>query len=150
MDHKSSDVPDFVALKRRFDEALTPGQRAEIRRAREPDDLTLIPGYYALAGGQLRPRIVFMFPWVAHKDGTGDLGAQLKRAGVSEMRLFQMLRSESPRDLQHLRRICQHVHPTADWSRFGRLLHFWGPRAKESIAREYFGVSEEAPSKAEA
>ncbi len=38
----TNELPSFVAIKEAFSKFLSPGQRAEIRRARSPDDLVLI------------------------------------------------------------------------------------------------------------
>lgn len=133
--------PDFVELARRF-AALTPGQKAELRRLAEPQDASLHPAFYRLFPG--RPateqleRLAFLLPWAAHRPGAPTLGRQLAGAKVSETRLFQMVRSHAPNDLIHLRRLVQHAKPALDWSRFGKTLWYWGPEAKRRLLEEFF------------
>jgi len=139
-------LPDFVALWRRFDTVLSPGQRAEIRRTVSPDDLALQAAYYRVLPGGSRPsvqmrRVVFLFPHAAHREGAGNIGRLLatSRKKVSEMRLFQMIRSDdNTLALQRLRRLCAHIDAAVDWGEFGRTLYFWGNRAKRRIVEEYF------------
>ena len=65
---------EFVALKRRFDQELTNGQRAELRRSRDPESLALLPGYYRVLGEGVAAdvrwaRTVFLLPHVRQRDG---------------------------------------------------------------------------------
>ena len=49
----SAELPDFVALKMRYDNENFPtGGRAELRRAAEPDDVAFTPALYRLFPGQ--------------------------------------------------------------------------------------------------
>jgi CRISPR system Cascade subunit CasB len=139
-------LPDFVKVKAYFDNRLTPGQRAELRRVSDPEDIDLIPVYYYLIRGFLqtgqRPdrrwrRVVYALPYAEHAEGAGGLGIHLARAGVREGRLFQMTRSEYPNDLVHLRRMLQQIKPTLDWHQFGGTLYFWGQEAKRRILEDY-------------
>ncbi|MFO8071972.1 MAG: type I-E CRISPR-associated protein Cse2/CasB [Polyangia bacterium] len=134
---------DFAELKAKF-EKLKPGQRAEVRRARDPSELSLIPAYYRVLPEGVKSdarwrRIVFFLPYASHKEDGDNIGAQLAKAKkVSEMRVFQMARSEGDTALQHLRRLCQHVDATVDWNRFGKTLFYWGDNAKKKIVEDYF------------
>ncbi len=142
-----SSALDFVELKKRFDKELTNGQRAEIRRAAKPDDLDFIPAYYRLIrGGRFGEgwqRVVFLMPYAAHSDMAENIGTALGRLNngrpaVSEMRLFQMVRSEPPNDIVGLKRILQQVGPTVNWDRFGKAVFFWGKNDKRGIIEDYF------------
>jgi len=95
-------LPDFTGLKVYFDTRLTPGQRAELRRVHDPEDLDLIPAYYYLVRGFLLAgqsfdrrwkRVVYGLPYAGHSEKAKSIGAQLAGAGVREARLFQMIRS---------------------------------------------------------
>ena len=136
-------LPDFVDLKKRY-MALPPGPKAEIRRVRDPDELAMIPAVYRLLppGQRLTDpwqRVLFLLPYVRHRDGEATLGQALAHARISEMRVFQMIRSEDQTiALQHLRRLCQHVEPTVNWQQFGRTLFFWGDKARQRIVEDYF------------
>jgi len=140
-------LPDFVALWRRFRYELSPGHRAEIRRAASPGDLGLQAAFYRLlSGGGARPsvqmqRVVFLLPNASHREGAGNIGRALasSRRKVSEMRLFQMIRSaDNARALQRLRRLCEHIDAAVDWGEFGRILYYWGDTAKRRIVEDYF------------
>lgn len=144
LESKQDNLPDFVALRRCF-EALGNGPKAELRRAASPDQIADIPAYYRwlAAAGQLpskaMQRIAFLMPFVEHVSEADPLGRQLFKGKISEMRLFQMLRAESPRDLEHLRRLVRHLERLKlDWERFGRTLYYWGPATKRRILQEYF------------
>lgn len=99
----SSELPDFVALKARFDsEAFPNGVRAELRRVAELDDVALLPALYRLFPGQ-RPderyqRIAFLLPHARHAVNANSLGAQLASAKFSEARVLQVARSRAPQD----------------------------------------------------
>ena len=48
-----AELPDFVALKMRYDnESFPTGARAELRRVAEPDDVAFTPALYRLFPGQ--------------------------------------------------------------------------------------------------
>ena len=141
-------LPDFVGVKAYFDNRLTPGQRAELRRVPDPEDIDLIPAYYYLIRGFLgkgqRPdrrwrRLVYVLSYAGHAERAERIGFHLARAGVQEQRLFQMIRSEYPNDLVHLRRMLQQIKPIPilDWHQFGETLYFWGREAKRRILEDY-------------
>jgi CRISPR system Cascade subunit CasB len=135
-------LPDFVELWRRF-EALANGPKAELRRVASLERIPDVPAYYRWLGGD-KPspsleRIAFLVPCAAHDSEAEALGRQLFKGKVSEIRLFQMLRAESPRDLEHLRRLLRYLdHPALNWGRFGRTLFYWGPISKRRILQDFF------------
>lgn len=135
--------PDFVALYHRYNKGLGNGPKAELRRVTSLEHIPDIPAYYRWLGGD-RPsprleRIAFLVPFATHDFDAEPLGRQLYKRHVSEMRLFQMLRAEPPRDLEHLRRLLRYLdQPKLDWDRFGRTLFFWGPTSKRNILQAYF------------
>lgn len=144
---KKYTLPDFIEVKNYFDNVLTNGQRAELRRVRAPDELAFIPAFYRLlppsqyANKRWR-KIVFFLPYTSHDSKAEKLGMQLARSEISEMRLFQMLRSHYPNDLLYLRRILQQIQPVVNWQKFGKMLFFdWDFRAdkvKRFIIEDYF------------
>ncbi len=156
MERKSDEKMDFAALRHRYQKTLTPGQRAELRRVRWPDDLRFIPALYRLLAGR-RPgpqtlRVAFCLPYANHREGVESLGAQLVKANVSDKRLFQIMRSQSPNDLAYLRRILQQTEPTVDWNQLGNRLFYWGENSKRAIVEEYFmeQYSEKSPKRSNA
>ncbi|MDG4551854.1 MAG: type I-E CRISPR-associated protein Cse2/CasB [Candidatus Contendobacter sp.] len=136
------DLPDFVALKKRFDDEMTAGQKAELRRAAQPEDLMLKPAFYRLLRGKKQNsqylRIAFLLPWVEHQSTATHFGIQCAKAKVNEIRLFQIARSDDPADMIQLRRVAMQIKPDVDWVRFGNMLWFWGPLAKRDLIENYY------------
>lgn len=133
----------FVAIWQRF-AGLARGQRAELRRASEPEELSLRPALYRLFPGE-RPtrqhlRIAFMLPACEHRPLASSLGGQLGSSprNIAEQRVLQVARSDWPLDLVHLRRLAVHVEPVVDWSDFGASLWYWGERAKRQFVEEFY------------
>lgn len=132
----------FISLKERIS-----GLEAEIKRAASPDDLIEIPSFYRLMVGvgthRGWQRVAFFMPLVKHKEGADSIGKQLAKSGVSEMRLFQVIRSGSPNDIIQLRRLVQQVKPTVDWRYFGKTLYYWdfSVRNKRQLLEDYFLAS---------
>jgi CRISPR system Cascade subunit CasB len=135
-------LPDFVAIYDRF-KKLGKGSQAELRRLASLERIADLPAYYRWLGG-LQPsprleRIAFLMPFTSHKAGAESLGRQLFKKQVREIRLFQMLRSELPVDIEHLRRLLKYLQePELDWQQFGRTIYFWGSRSKRAILQQYF------------
>ncbi len=148
-------MPDFLKLMNNYQQKLSNGQRAELRRAATPDALLDIPAFYYLLSGsglkanQQAGRIIFFLPYVEHNEEAGTMGKQLqqsdgnekrleKRLKRLERRLFQVVRAESPDDLIYFRRLTQLVKPTVDWQKFGELLYYWGKNKKRELVRDYY------------
>lgn len=134
-------LPDFVVLRRRY-ESLSPGQKAELRRVAEPDDLRDFPSLYRLFPGQQISdnwlRVAFLLPYCRHRDGASSLGSQLAAAKVNEARLFQVVRAKEPIDLVQLRRLVFQAEQTVDWKQFGWTLLAWGKEKKRKLLEDYF------------
>jgi len=132
----------FKMLKKRIS-----GLEAEVKRVASPEALVEIPSFYRLMAGTGThkgwQRVVFFMPYVTHKEGADSIGKQLAKGGVSEMRLFQIIRSGSPNDIIQLRRLVQQVKPTVDWKYFGKTLYFWdySDRNKRQLLEDYFLAS---------
>jgi CRISPR system Cascade subunit CasB len=139
-------TPDFVAIYTRFiqlKEQIS-GLEAEIKRATEPEDLLEIPSFYRLmvatplGTNKTSQRIAFFLPFVSHAENAVSLGKQLADNNVSEMRLFQVLRSEEPNDLVQLRRLIQQIKPSLNWQEFGTMLNYWSKQQKRRLLEDYF------------
>lgn len=135
---------DFVRLKETFD-GMSSGGRAEISRVELPSDLVLRGAFYRLLPEGEVPsprwqRIVFMLPWAKQEDGASQLGRQIAGAEkeISEQRVFQMVRSDYPQDILHMRRLLRHLKIGLDWNDFGKTLWFWGEVQKRCIVESYF------------
>lgn len=139
----SNDLPDFAALKARFDsDAFPSGARAELRRVAGPEDTAYSPALYRLFPGQ-RPderhlRLAFLLPHAKHAASAKSLGAQLAAAKVAEARVLQVARSHGPQDLIQLRRLLSHVEPVVDWQAFGRTLWYWNDISKRQLVEDYY------------
>lgn len=139
----SADLPDFVALRARFEsEAFSNGARAELRRLPDMESVALCPALYRLFPGQ-KPddrhlRLAFLLPCCKHDAKAKSLGTQLAKAKVSEARVLQVARAQSPLDLIQLRRLLAHIEPAVDWAAFGKTLWFWGERARRQLVEDYY------------
>lgn len=141
----SSELPDFVALKARFDsEAFSNGARAELRRVAEPDDIALLPALYRLFPGQ-RPndrhyRIAFLLPYAKQIANAKSLGAQLAAAKIAEARVLQVARSHSPLDMVQIRRLLSHADVAVDWNVFGKMLWYWNDNdiSKRQLVEDFY------------
>ena len=139
----SAELPDFVALKMRYDnESFSTGARAELRRVAVPDDVALTPALYRLFPGQ-KPddrhlRLAFLLPCCKHSAKAKPLGAQLAEAKVAEARVLQVARSHAPLDMVQLRRLLTHIETTVDWSEFGRMVWYWNDRAKRQLVEDFY------------
>ena len=135
------ELPDFVALWERYNH-MTRGQQAELRRATEPNDLTLKPSLYRLLPG-IQPRdqylrIAFLLPRFKHQSNAAHFGAQCAKADINEARLFQVVRSDQPLDMIQLRRLAVQIEPQVDWSSFGKMIWYWGSRSKRELIETYY------------
>ncbi|MCC8991009.1 MAG: type I-E CRISPR-associated protein Cse2/CasB [Streptococcus sp.] len=121
---------------------MTRGQQAELRRATEPNDLTLKPALYRLLPG-IQPgkqylRIAFLIPWFAHQPNAANFGAQCAKADINEARLFQVVRSDEFLGMIQLRRLAVQIKPQVDWSQFGQGIWYWGSRSKRELIETYY------------
>lgn len=143
-----SELPDFAKVAERY-KRFSPGQKAELRRVKSPEEVNGIPAFYRLfPGTEIRPwmhRLAYLLPWAPHKSEARSLGRQLPVSNLKEMeksgsakRLYQIVRAAEPNDLIQLRRLLQHVQPTLDWRDFGRTVYFWGPEAKRGLLEQFF------------
>lgn len=138
-----AELPDFVALKMRYDnESFPTGARAELRRVAEPDDVAFTPALYRLFPGQ-RPderhlRLAYLLPHCRHVPKAKSLGAQLAEAKVAEARVLQVARARAPLDMVQLRRLLTHIEPAVDWSEFGRTVWYWNDRAKRQLVEDFY------------
>jgi len=133
--------PDFIVLYHRF-MSLGTGHRAELRRARSPDELSFISALYRLFPGE-RPdvrhrRIAFLLPWCRHSTKPPTFARQLVERQINEKRILQIARTSAPLDLIQFRRIAMHVEPVVDWAQFGQLLWFWNSEKKRKFVEDFY------------
>lgn len=141
-------LPDFMSLYDAWTQQLSPGQKAELRRVSRPDELVETPAFYRLFSGRATEewgkrafqRLIFCLPCIKHTDKQVSLGAALARyeRGVSEKRLFQIIRSESPNDIIQMRRILKMVEPVANWPMAAKQLWYWNERSKRDLLEDFF------------
>ena len=122
---------------------LSKGSQAELRRVAVPDDLVEVPAFYHLTRSigshkNIR-RLTYCLPWLKHQEGGKSLGKALADAGISEKRLFMVIRSQEPNDLIQLRRLLQQVKPVIDFSHTAWLLLRWHePEQKQKLLEDFF------------
>lgn len=142
MKMQRQEIPNGMLLWKRFQE-MDEGKKAQLRRyAKQPEDLRDLPAFYALFPGQKttkqHQRLAFFLTTCIHKSDAEKIGIQLARAKVSELRLFQMVRSDSPQDLVYLRRLCQQIEAQVNWNEWGKILWHWGEETKRRFVEDYF------------
>jgi CRISPR system Cascade subunit CasB len=139
-------LPDFMVLYHAW-EQLRPGPKAELKRVGRPADLIETPAFYRLFSGravrewekQAYQRLIFCLPYITHTSDDVGLGKALAKGDrVSEKRLFQIIRSETPNDMIQLRRVLQMAKPSASWPRAATLLWYWNGRSKRDFLEDYF------------
>ena len=139
-------LPDFMGLYHAW-EQLRPGPKAELKRAGKPGDMFETPAFYRLFSGIATreweklayQRLIFCLPYITHTGDDVGLGKALAKGDrVSEKRLFQIIRSETPNDMIHLRRVLQMAEPKANWPRAAILLWYWNERSKRDLLEDYF------------
>jgi len=143
-------LPDFMALYNAWAQ-LSPGPRAELKRVATPDGLIEEPAFYRLFSGrgekewekQAWQRLIFCLPCIKHTEEKVSLGKALARyksgsKGLSEKRLFQVIRSEFPNDMIQLRRILKMAELTVNWEIAAKQLWYWNQRAKRDLLEDFF------------
>jgi CRISPR system Cascade subunit CasB len=139
-------LPEFMALYKAW-EQLPNGAKAELRRTAKPDDLLDVPAFYRLYSGKTHAewekrayqRLIFCLPHIKHThEGMGIGKALTKGKGVSEKRLFQVVRSDAPNDMIQLRRILQMTEPSVNWPHAAKTLWYWNERSKRDLLEDYF------------
>ncbi|MFA5353649.1 MAG: type I-E CRISPR-associated protein Cse2/CasB [Thermodesulfovibrionales bacterium] len=143
---KQQKLPDFMELYRAWKQ-LSPGPQAELRRVAKPEELIEVPAFYRLFSGkatsemekQAFQRLIYCLPCITHTEEDTGLGKALARGkGISEKRIFQVVRSDAPNDMIQLRRILQMVEPSVNWPKTAKLLWYWNERSKRDLLEEYF------------
>jgi CRISPR system Cascade subunit CasB len=143
----NNELPDFTGLYTLWNK-LPPGPRAEIRRVSEPDELLDLPAFYRLVEpfgwqSELKPwnkegwkRLVFLVNYVKDK-GENSLGKALALSKVSEKRLYQVIRAESPGDINQLRRLLKQAEPEVNWQKMAKQLWLWNIRQKRNLLEDF-------------
>lgn len=160
----TAESPDFLSLWSRYT-ALSPGDKAVLRRVAEPDELREFHALYALfPHGRAHDgwlRVAFLLPWCedcgeGRRDSTPGLGKLLVDKKVSEMRVFQVARAKSPTDIIQFRRLAvQLKHPKVDWKKLGWLLYrsepdggSWSRESKRQLVENFY-LAKFTPAKGE-
>jgi len=143
--------PQDEFFERLYDQwrQLKPGPRAEIRRATSPDDLLDLPAFYRLVGAcgwqtglppweQARwTRLVYLMEYLK-PGGQDSLGTALGKSGrINEKRIYQIVRSDSPRDIEQLRRVLVQAEPEVNWPKVARQLWYWNRRQKRTLLEDF-------------
>lgn len=135
--------------------ALDSGASAQLRRVSEPDQLLDIPAFYRLVQPFGWPqnraallRLVFCLSAgkevIHHKEPDEkyphgiSLGAALADSGkINERRIYQLIRTDWPKDMIQLRRLLIHAEPTLYWPAMAEQLIWWGPRSRRQLLEDF-------------
>lgn len=144
-----SNEPNFAGFYAAWENLKkNPGATADIRRVATMDDLLDLPAFYRLVepfgwcsdlnrwereGWQ---RLGFVINHITDK-GEYSLGKALALGKVSEKRMFQLVRSESPNDITQLRRLLKQVEPEVSWQKMAKQLWYWDLRQKRSLLEDF-------------
>jgi len=140
------------------DQLISPGSRAELRRAPTPEALLLRPAFYRLTGGKWSDgwqRAAFMLPHVkkVSSDEKLSVGSSFAAADSGKafdadnkkdkltpvgVRLTQIKRRDAPQDLIQLRRLIIHLEPEFNWLSLAKILYWWGDERKQRLLEDYF------------
>lgn len=139
-------MPDFLKLHERYHQQLDNGERAQIKRATEPEDLLGLPAFYRLIGGasptdlKQLARVAFFLPYIAkHSLEAAPLGRQLHHQKISEKRLFHIIRSSSPNDLIQLKRVLQQAKlHSINWQMLAETLFYWNANNKKQLMQDFY------------
>lgn len=143
----------YQGLHERFynEKYLNNGDRAVIRRAASPEDLEVLPAYYKLLGSKANRKlanVVYILPMISkHSKNSKPLGEQLKISGVSEKRLFHIVRSDQTQSLIQLKRaVTQAKIQKVNWEVLGNSLYHWGnpnKLSKKNLLKNYYTTTKE-------
>ncbi|CCP01684.1 CRISPR-associated protein, Cse2 family [Erwinia amylovora Ea644] len=126
---------------------LDPGSKAKIRRATQPDDLMDIPAFYllvapfgwpqqryallrmvfCLSAGKIRPS----------EDDKQSIGRVFADKGISQPRIFQVIRADYPNDMVQLRRLIIHAEPEVYWPGFAQQLYGWYKSDRRKLLEDF-------------
>lgn len=146
----SNELPNFAGFYAAWESLKKrPGATADIRRVSSTDELLDLPAFYRLVepfGWQadLKPwdkerwlRLVFLINHVTDK-GENSLGKAFALSGkISDKRLFQIVRADSPNDITQLRRLLKQVEPEVSWQKMATQLWRWSLWEKRSLLEDF-------------
>ncbi|MDY0331750.1 MAG: type I-E CRISPR-associated protein Cse2/CasB [Thiomonas sp.] len=128
--------------KVQFEKILNNGDRAALRHAAKPDDMELLPALYrlfpGLGTGEPHYRIAYLLPYARHSANAKSLGAQLAARNISEARVLQVARSNSPTDIEYLRRLLKQLDTALDWNLLCWMLWNWNDTTKRQLVKDYY------------
>lgn len=146
----SNEQPNFAGFYAAWENLKKrPGATADIRRVSRMDELLDLPAFYRLVEpfgwrSDLKPwekerwqRLVFLIHHISDK-GENSLGKALALSGhINEKRLFQIVRADSPRDINQLRRVLKQAEPEVNWQKMAKQLWWWDLRQKRSLLEDF-------------
>ncbi|UWS28590.1 type I-E CRISPR-associated protein Cse2/CasB [Erwinia pyrifoliae] len=139
---------------------LDPGSKAKIRRATRPDDLMDIPAFYLLVAPSGWPQhryalLRMVFCLSAGKirlseDKQQSIGRAFAEKGISQPRIFQVIRADYPNDMVQLRRLIIHAEPEVYWPAFARQLYGWYQSDRRKLLEDFVLTTANKPSRKDA
>ncbi|WP_412851713.1 type I-E CRISPR-associated protein Cse2/CasB [Ectothiorhodospira shaposhnikovii] len=149
--HDQAEQTDFFIPLVDAYQRLGTGGQADLRRVKNLDAVADLPAYYRWLGHR-KPtsglqRFAFLLPYMGNHLLGLSPGRALRKARINEMRIFQVLRSQSPRDIEQLRRLFQQARsPDMDANMLGRSLCYWNQFDKQKLLRDFLITEIDLPS----
>ncbi len=151
----TEETMEYIGLYTQW-QKLKPGPKAEIRRVSVPDDLLDLPAFYRLVEplgwkADSKPwvkegwkRLVFLLNHIENR-GEHGLGKALALSKkVNEKRLFQIVRSDDPKDIIQLRRVLKQAEPVVNWPKMARQIWRWDKKNKRALMEDFI-LNQEKP-----
>ena len=146
----SNELPNFAGFYTAWETLKTkPGATVDIRRISSMDGLLDLPVFYRLVEpfgwkADMKPwekerwqRLTFLINHISDR-GDNSLGRALALSGdINEKRLFQIVRSDSPRDINQLRRLLIQAEPEVSWQKMAKQLWYWTLQQKRRLLEDF-------------
>jgi CRISPR type I-E-associated protein CasB/Cse2 len=154
---------EHVRAVRRAYDALTPGDRATLRRCRSAGEIALEGAFWRVvstAPEHARPRLASVVACFPAADQLGRFegfrsGRHLRRVlqgdrrgeeGAWALPFRQLVQAREPEDVVHrLRRVLRLGGARVDWGVLGKDIFYWGDRVRRTWAQDFYSnMKEEA------
>jgi CRISPR type I-E-associated protein CasB/Cse2 len=157
-------VAQIRAVRKRYDDTLSDGDRARLRRAKSIDEVALEGAYWRIAEGasEVHPRtlqgLVMLFGLAPQRSTVGfALGRFLRERLVSgeegkDLRFRRLIardRDELVHRLRGVLRLACGGDVPVDWGALGADLHFWSDRVRREWAQSFYAPSKQVAAQAD-
>jgi len=154
-------TPDHARAARKAYDALSPGEKAQLRRCRAANEVLLEGAFWRVVSGlpaAIRPRmshIVACFPTAGQRRRTDGFasGTFLRRALYAKKeplkpsdttRFRQLIEADDRDELVHrLRRALAQAQRPVDWGVLGADIYYWGDGVRRRWAQDFYAPGKE-------